>query len=95
LFEDIAWSTERVSVQTLARARELGLHVHQLPPWYDVDDIDALRLLIGELFEERPFVVCGTKPTPASWARRELRRLLDNTELSNRLSHAMQSSLVA
>ena len=36
LFEDIDWSTERVSAQTLARARELDLAVHHLPSWYDV-----------------------------------------------------------
>ena len=31
MFEDIAWSTERVAGQTLERAREIGLEVHQLP----------------------------------------------------------------
>ena len=30
LFEDIAWSTERVAAQTLERAREIGLDVHVL-----------------------------------------------------------------
>ncbi len=49
LFEDIAWSTERVAAQTLARAREIGLDVHRLPVWYDVDDADALRRLRAEL----------------------------------------------
>jgi len=46
LFEDIAWSTEEVVAQTLARARQLGLSVHCLPEWYDVDtaaDLDRLR----------------------------------------------------
>jgi rSAM/selenodomain-associated transferase 1 len=49
MFEDIAWSTERVAEQTLARAREIGLDVHMLPAWYDVDDIDGLRRLQAEL----------------------------------------------
>ena len=40
LFEDIAWSTERVAEQTLERAREIGLEVYRLPVWYDVDDVD-------------------------------------------------------
>jgi uncharacterized protein len=49
LFEDIAWSTERVAEQTLARARELKLQVHTLPAWYDVDDVEGLRRLHGEV----------------------------------------------
>ena len=49
LFEDIAWSTERVAAQTLERAREIGLDVHMLPVWYDVDDIEGLRRLAGEV----------------------------------------------
>lgn len=46
LFEEIAWSTDRVAAETLERAQELGLEVHLLPSWYDVDDaasIDRLR----------------------------------------------------
>jgi glycosyltransferase A (GT-A) superfamily protein (DUF2064 family) len=50
LFEDVEWSTERVAEQTLARAREIGLAVHLLPTWYDVDDEASLRKLHGELF---------------------------------------------
>jgi rSAM/selenodomain-associated transferase 1 len=49
LFEDIAWSTERVAAQTLQRAGEIGLKVHKLPMWYDVDDADSLRRLQKEL----------------------------------------------
>jgi len=49
LFEDIAWSTERVAEQTLERAREINLEVHRLPVWYDVDDVDSLRRLRAEL----------------------------------------------
>jgi hypothetical protein len=49
MFEDITWSTERVAEQTLARAREIGLDVHRLPAWYDVDDLDALKRLETEL----------------------------------------------
>lgn len=51
MFEDITWSTERVAEQTLARAREIGLDVHMLPAWYDVDDVDALKRLDAELRE--------------------------------------------
>jgi rSAM/selenodomain-associated transferase 1 len=49
MFEDITWSSERVTEQTLARAREIGLDVHRLPAWYDVDDVDALKRLDAEL----------------------------------------------
>ena len=53
LFDDIAWSTERVAAQTLERAREIGLDVHMLPVWYDVDDIEGLRRLAGEVYRPR------------------------------------------
>ena len=95
LFEDIDWSTERVAAQTLARARELDLPVHQLPSWYDVDDLTALRVLVGELFEDRRFRVWGSRPTPATWTRRELGRLLDTTDLAAKLAVPMPASLVA
>ncbi|MBU1750589.1 MAG: TIGR04282 family arsenosugar biosynthesis glycosyltransferase [Chloroflexi bacterium] len=52
LFRDIAWSTELVMPQTLARAEALGLRVALLPPWYDVDtaaDLDRLRAELADL----------------------------------------------
>jgi rSAM/selenodomain-associated transferase 1 len=49
MFDDIAWSTERVADQTLERAGEIGLEVHRLPVWYDVDDVEGLRKLHAEL----------------------------------------------
>ena len=49
LFEEIAWSTESVFRQTLDRAAEIGLGVHALPLWYDVDEVASLRRLIGDL----------------------------------------------
>ena len=49
LFEEIDWSTERVLAQTIDRARRLGLRVHLLPAWYDVDTADDLRRLTQEL----------------------------------------------
>ena len=53
LLEDISWGTERVAAQTLERAREMKLDVHMLPPWYDVDDVEGLRRLHGELGSAR------------------------------------------
>jgi uncharacterized protein len=51
LFDDIDWSTDRVARQTLDRACEIGLDVHHLPAWYDVDDSQALWQLHAELFD--------------------------------------------
>jgi len=49
LFEDIAWSTERVFRQTIERATAIGLDVVTLPLWYDVDDATSLGWLCGEV----------------------------------------------
>jgi rSAM/selenodomain-associated transferase 1 len=51
LFEEIAWSTDAVARQTLERAAELGLAVHMLPAWYDVDDAASLRVARREVLE--------------------------------------------
>lgn len=61
MFEDIAWSTERVAAQTLERAREIGLEVHSLPVWYDVDDMEDLQRLRAELSGE----AAATRPPGA------------------------------
>jgi uncharacterized protein len=52
LFEEIDWSTEQVFAQTDERAREIGLKVHVLPRFYDVDDSATLRRLCEELAGE-------------------------------------------
>ena len=49
LFGGIAWSTADVAEQTRAAARSLGLPVHELPIWYDVDDRFSLGRLVGDL----------------------------------------------
>ena len=49
LFADIAWSTDQVANQTRARAREAGLEMVELPVWYDVDDLESLMRLRGDL----------------------------------------------
>jgi len=51
LFEDVAWSTEGVFEQTLARAAELGLDSVLLPAWYDVDDAASLECLLRETLD--------------------------------------------
>lgn len=46
VFQNVAWSTERVADQTIQRCRDLGLSVHELPTIHDVDepaDVERLR----------------------------------------------------
>lgn len=49
VFAGIPWSTDAVHRLTVARAREIGLPVIDVPGWYDVDDARTLRLLESEL----------------------------------------------
>jgi rSAM/selenodomain-associated transferase 1 len=51
VFEEIDWSTERVLEQTLRRAEEIEVPVHQLEAGYDVDDKETLRRLANDLLE--------------------------------------------
>ncbi len=58
LFEDVTWSTAHVLEQTLCQARRLGLSVHLLPPWYDVDFAPDLRQIL----------VAGPEAAPQTYA---------------------------
>ena len=49
LFDGVPWSTPDTRRATLERARVLGLTVHLLPPWFDVDTADDLARLRAEL----------------------------------------------
>jgi rSAM/selenodomain-associated transferase 1 len=74
LFEDITWSTALVAEQTLARAQEIGLAVHILPAWYDVDDVESLNRLAAEFSFPSPLVgevrEGGREVTPRTPAHR-------------------------
>ena len=48
MFAEIPWSTDAVLQQTLNRAQSLGLKVHLLPPWSDIDDIKELRSFLNK-----------------------------------------------
>lgn len=48
LFADIAWSTGSVAGTTRTRAKEIGLDLVELEPWYDVDDAASLARLTTE-----------------------------------------------
>ena len=84
LFEDIAWSTERVAQQTLERAAELKLPVHILPTWYDVDDLAGLKILQAELFEGQSFAP-GLCPTQPLHTRALIQSLVETSGLEERL----------
>src|SRR5690348_5463372 len=70
LFQDIAWSTERVSAQTLERARRMGLDVVELPHWLDVDDADDLMQLIATLDGEATHAAQYAAPATREWVGR-------------------------
>ena len=72
VFEDIAWSTEHVFDQTLARAKEIGVPVELLPTWYDVDDRVTLCRLCDENLDDK----ADTPGFPAPETRAFLRKLI-------------------
>jgi len=49
VFEGVPWSSPRVLAATLERARTAGVRTALLPPWYDVDRAQDLRLLRSHL----------------------------------------------
>jgi rSAM/selenodomain-associated transferase 1 len=87
LFQDIAWSSEHVARQTLEHAAELGLSVHMLPTWYDVDDVRTLRTLQAELFEGQSFAL-DLQPNAARHTRALMQLLLRSADLRDRLACA-------
>jgi hypothetical protein len=84
LFEDVTWSTEHVGRQTLERAAEIGLDVHLLPAWYDVDDAEALRMLRAELYDGWSFDP-RLEAHRALHTGRLMRALLSGSDLARRL----------
>jgi len=92
LFADIDWSTERVARQTMERAREIGLPLHILPAWYDVDELEALRLLQAELCEGRSFAA-DLQSHQAPRTAELMRALLAGTDLAARLAIAPARSV--
>ncbi len=91
LFDDIDWSTDRVAHQTLERAQEIGLDLHQLPAWYDVDDSEALRQLHAELFEDGSLDPALT-PFHAPNTAALMDDLLATTDLRTRLGLSRKAS---
>jgi uncharacterized protein len=65
LFQGPAWSSGTVLTDTLRLARELGLRVHLLPPWPDIDTYDNLRTFLHR-----------ARPGAPGWRSRERARKL-------------------
>jgi len=87
MFDNIDWSTERVAEQTRERAREIGLEVHNLPAWYDVDDVDGLQRLHAELSGAE---LTGARPAPhtphyAAQTAKLMAELSRNHDFSSRI----------
>ena len=87
LFDDVAWSTDRVAQQTRERAAEIGLDVHVLPQWYDVDDVASLQLLHDEVRERRAFSP-QLPSTRAEHTAALLDMLLASGDLAQRIDRA-------
>lgn len=71
LFVDMPWSTADVHRLTVERARAIGLPVHDLPVWYDVDDRETLAVLRADLAgSPLPFETAAAprRPAPATAA---------------------------
>jgi rSAM/selenodomain-associated transferase 1 len=97
MFEDIAWSTERVAAQTLQRAREIGLEVHILPAWYDIDDVDGLRRAEAELSggENASRVSSLHTPHHAAHTAELIPALMRETDLHRRAARELADAIRA
>lgn len=72
VFIDIPWSTSETLARTRDRARDIGLPIVELAPWYDVDDAETLALLSRELSGMAPNFALPTDPQPVAAATRGL-----------------------
>jgi hypothetical protein len=84
MFEGVAWSTAQVAGQTRERAAEIGLELHVLPEWYDVDDLPSLQMLHDEVFGRRTFS-SRLEPNAAVHSVELLGALLGRGDLAQRL----------
>jgi hypothetical protein len=74
----------------LARAREIGLDVHVLPAWYDVDDVDALKRLDAELRGEdtEPRRQLAQRPRFAAHSAKLMRQLARERDFDHAAARA-------
>ena len=69
LFQNVAWSTPEAYAQTVRNAERLGLRLHELPRWYDVDTPADLLRLRAELFNDE--AARQRAPATYRWIRDE------------------------
>lgn len=69
LFEEVAWSTDAVLTQTLARCRAAGLEVALLPEEEDIDTAAALERFAGRLAAGECAACPRTSALLALWGR--------------------------
>lgn len=69
LFEEMAWSTDAVLAQTLARCRAAGLEAALLPEEEDIDTADALDRFAGRLAAGELAACRRTSALLALWGR--------------------------
>jgi hypothetical protein len=94
MFEDITWSTGQVAEQTLERAREVGLDVHILPAWYDVDDLQSLCMLHEEI-GGRSTVLRARAPAPAFHTTALIDRLSRESDFVKRIEQVQIEAALA
>lgn len=63
IFTGVAWGTEKVLSETLARVKRVGATLEVLPVWYDVDRYDDLLFLKTHL---DLLFACGKNESPAT-----------------------------
>ena len=70
LFTGIPCSTAAVYATTVTRAAEIGLPVASLSPWYDIDEAEALAMLLAEMRGEKlDFAAAGMTGGNAAFTR--------------------------
>ena len=75
--------------------RSSALPVHQLPSWYDVDDLDGAARADGRAVRGPPLPRLGQPADAGHLDAARAGRLLDSTDLAARLAVPMPASLVA
>jgi rSAM/selenodomain-associated transferase 1 len=68
IFENVAWSTERVLDQVVEIANELDLAVKQIPSWYDVDTVEEIYQLQAELDNLAPDSLPNIRKFLTQWS---------------------------
>ena len=69
VFENVSWSTDLVAKQIHANAAGLGLIVHDIPKWYDVDTIAELERVAAEVLADPGHPAQNTRRQIQSWLR--------------------------